>query len=225
MSDVAVVILTASPDAAEPPGAMAKVDGRESVLRCMELFTNREGVVQTMVVIDKAQAEEVKRKIGSHLMFMGIKLVSGGSTWADQLADAQAAIKPEAKHVLVHDGARPAISYVDLDALFAMAGKHPAVALASLVKGPVAQAGVVPGVGKPSSDKVAKLLTPMLFTRAGYDLVVKDQKLPGTLQLIEGSPLNLRCGTYDAGVIKAMINLLPKPKMKAPSSPFEEAQW
>ena len=26
-------------------------------------------------------------------------------------------------------------------------------------------------------------------------------------------------------LVKAMINLLPKPKVKPPSSPFEEAQW
>ena len=31
------------------------------------------------------------------------------------------------------------------------------------------------------------------------------------------------CG--ETSFIKAMINMLPKPKIKAPSSPFEEAQW
>ena len=46
-----------------------------------------------------------------------------------------------------------------------------------------------------------------------------------TVQWIEGSPLNVRCGQASPGLLKAMIGLLPKPKVKAPSSPFEEAQW
>jgi hypothetical protein len=32
-------------------------------------------------------------------------------------------------------------------------------------------------------------------------------------------------GGGDAGLVKQMISMLPKPKVKAPSSPFEEAQW
>ena len=225
MSDVAVVILTAPPESTEPAGAMVKVDGRESVLRCMELFTNREGVVQTMVVIDRSQAEDVKRKIGSHLMFMGIKLVSSGATWSEQLADAQKALKPEARHVLVHDGARPAVSYIDLDSLFDIAGKHPAVSLATPIKGTLVNASVVPGIGKPADVKIAKLLSPMIFTREGFDALVSSKKLPDPIHLIEGSGLNVRCGTADAVVVKAMIGLLPKPKTKAASSPFEEAEW
>ncbi len=225
MSDVAVVILTAPPDASEPAGAMMKVDGRESVLRCMELFTNREGIAQTMVVVNKAQAEDVKRKIGSHLMFMGIKLVSGGATWWDQIADAHKAIKSEAGHVLVHDGARPAVSYVDLDSLLDLVGKHPAASLATPIKGTLVQATALPGPGKPADVKIAKLLSPMLFTRAGFDALAAAKKLPDPIHLVEGSALNVRCGTNDAAIVKAMIGLLPKPKVKAPSSPFEEAQW
>jgi len=49
---------------------------------------------------------------------------------------------------------------------------------------------------------------------------------PTQWKLIKGSSLNIRVGTSaDAGMAKAMLNMLPKPKLKAPSSPFEEAQW
>ncbi len=225
MSDLAVVILTACPTAAEPHGAMLKVDGRESVLRCMEMFANREGIVQTMVVIDSKQADDIKRKIGSHLMFMGIKLIAGGSTWWQQLADAKNALKDEAKNVLVHDGARPAVPYVDLDALIAMAGKKPVVALASPVDGTVMKAPAIPGAGWEYDQPVAKLLWPMIFTRAGLDAAVNDKKLPSPIELIEGSALNVRVGSVETAVVKAMIGLLPKPKTRAASSPFEEAQW
>ena len=43
---------------------------------------------------------------------------------------------------------------------------------------------------------------------------------------IELPDLNIRLGgPGDAGMAKAMINMLPKSKVKPPSSPFEEAQW
>lgn len=226
MADLAVILVTAAPEGLNSnSGAMTKVDGRESVLRAMEMFTNREGIVQTVLVIDRTQAEEIKRKIGSHLMFMGIKLVQGGSTWFDQLADAQKVLSEGVKHVLVHDAARPAVPYGDLDAITAMAGKHPAVTLSSPLRGLALTAPIVPGPGKQTADKFALFLTPTLYDRATFDAVVKAKKQPDSIHLIEGSPLNVRCGTTETSIVNAMIKLLPKPKVKAPSSPFEEAQW
>ncbi len=225
MSDIAVIILTAPPLPTDPPGAMTKIEGRESVLRCMEMFTNRDGIVQTMVVIDGKNAEEIKRKLGSHLMFMGIKLVTGGDNWWTQLADAKKVLSDDAKHILVHDGARPAVPYNDLDALLAMAGKKDAVALAAKVPSVVVKAPKLPGAGWAFDQPIASLLTPVLFTRAGLDEAVRESKFPSPIELIEGSPLNLRVGTSEPSLVKAMLGLLPKPKLKAPSSPFEEAQW
>ena len=225
MSDAAAIILTAPPMPGDPLGAMIKVDGRESVLRCMEMFTNRDGIVQTMVVIDGKHAEEIKRKIGSHLMFMGIKLVTSGDNWWTQLADAKKVLSADAKHVIIHDGARPAVPYTDLDALLAFAGKKDAVALAAQVPAPVVKAPKLPGAGWSFDQPVASLLTPMLFSLSGFENVVREGKLPSPIELIEGSPLNLRLGTSEPSLVKAMIGLLPKPKVKAPSSPFEEAQW
>lgn len=225
MSDLAVVILTAPPTVDDPPGALIKVDGRESVLRCMEMFSNREGVLKTLVVIDPKQADEVKRKLSSHLMFMGIKLVTGGDTWWSQLAEAQKALPPEIKHVLVHDGARPVVPYTDLDAILGMKGKKEVIALACRSPGPVFKADQLPGTGWTQDQSVVSLLTPVLFTRQGLDRAVADGRFPSPVDLIEGSRLNVRVGTVDASFAKAMLGLLPKPKVKAPTNPFEEAQW
>jgi len=46
------------------------------------------------------------------------------------------------------------------------------------------------------------------------------------LHLLKGSGLNIRAGgAGDASLVKAMLNLLPKAKVKGPTNPFEEAQW
>lgn len=226
MSDIAAVLLTAAPPGfAYDNAAMTKVDGRESALRCMEMYTNRAGVVQIILVITAADAEEIKRKIGSHLMFMGVKLVQSGPGWGEQLAGAHRALKAEAKHVLVHDAARPAVPYIDLDRLIDAAGKHPALALGRTVKGTLATSKIVPGPAEISSAAVAEVLGPTLYDRAAFDALCASGEMPNKLELIEGSPLNVRCGWNDANFVKAMVGLLPKPKPKAQSSPFEEAQW
>jgi hypothetical protein len=64
-----------------------------------------------------------------------------------------------------------------------------------------------------------------LYDRKAFATLIAEKKEPSPLTLIEGSPLNLRVGDASAGTVKAMIGLLPKPKVKAPSNPFEEAQW
>jgi 2-C-methyl-D-erythritol 4-phosphate cytidylyltransferase len=226
MSKFAAIIVTAAPEGLPNDGAaLTRIDGRESVLRAMEMFTNREGIVQTLLVINAAEAEEIKRKIGSHLMFMGIKLVQGGATWFEQLADAQKRLSDDATHVIVHDGARPAVPYTDLDTLSDKAPKHPAVGLALPVSGQVLRFDTIPGPAEQTTQKIAQLLSPIVYDRATFKHVCEQKKQPNPLHLIEGSPLNVRCGTSEASLVKAMIGLLPKPKMKAPSSPFEEAQW
>ena len=226
MSSITVILHTAPPPGASgDDGPLTKIDGRESVLRVMELFTNRPDVAQTLLAIDAAHGEHFKQKIGSHLMFMGIKLVQAGPTWIEQLRAAQARLG-EAQLVLVHDAARPAVPFTDLDALLGLVDQHPAVALATQIRGPIVKTNVIPGVGMREDRRdLAALLSPMLFQRKAFDAMCAAGELPETLQLIEGSPLNVRVAFGNAGFVKAMIGLLPKPKTRGPLNPFDEAQW
>src|SRR2546421_2490481 len=84
------VILTAAPSGmgADAGGAFVKIDGRESLLRAVELFLNRENVKQVVLVFTDEMLEEGKRKYGGHLSFTGVRGVSRGKKWIDQLAAA-----------------------------------------------------------------------------------------------------------------------------------------
>jgi 2-C-methyl-D-erythritol 4-phosphate cytidylyltransferase len=220
---VAAILVTAPPPGQHADdAAMIRVDGRESALRAMELVTNREPITQAILAVDPGQAEEVKRKIGSHLMFMGVKLAQAAGGWYAQLAGAAAKVPDDATQVLVHDAARPAVPYTDLEALFAETA--PAVALATPVRGVIARAASVPGDGVVEPLKLANVLTPRLYDRATFEALCKWGREPQPLKLIDASPLNVRCGEVPAGVVKAMVQMLPKPKV-APANPFEEAQW
>ena len=71
------------------------------------------------------------------------------------------------------------------------------------------------------------LLTPQAFSKEKFQQIASGKEIHASeAKLVKGSPLNIRLGgSGEARIVKAMINMLPKPKVKAPSSPFEEAQW
>jgi len=231
MPTFSVAILTAAPtgQAAEAGGAFVKIDGREALLRSVELFLNRDPITQIQVVVMADDLEEAKRKYGPHLSFSGVKLVSGGPRWSDQIKAVAPKISPDATHVIIHDAARPVVAYSDIDALLEAAEKEDAVVLTAPVRSELIQ---VDDAGNPlhhwrAADFV-QLLTPQVFSKAKFSGIADrgDATAPVRAMLLKGSPLNIRIrGSGDASLAKMMLGLLPKPKMKPPSSPFEEAQW
>jgi 2-C-methyl-D-erythritol 4-phosphate cytidylyltransferase len=226
-----VLVLTAPPPGlgSEAGGAFVKIDGREALLRSVELFLNRDNIKQIQLVFLPEAMEESKRKYGAHLGFSGVKLINGGPKWVDQIAAAAATISAEATHVIVHDAARPAVPFSDIDSLMAEAEKHPAVALTTPLRTTIIETDEGGNaVASYPPQRYVQLLTPQAFSKAKFaEMAASKAELhPSQLTLVKGSPLNIRAGgPGEAGLIKTMINMLPKPKLKAPSSPFEEAQW
>jgi 2-C-methyl-D-erythritol 4-phosphate cytidylyltransferase/2-C-methyl-D-erythritol 2,4-cyclodiphosphate synthase len=228
MNQFSVVIFTAAPAglAQDAGGAYVKIDGREALLKSVELFLNRDNVKQIQVIFPPEELEEAKKKFGPHFGFSGVKVAGGGPKWIDQLASAK--IDPAATHVLVHDGARPAVPYTDIEAIMEAAEKHPIAALAAPLRAGLIE---VDEGGNPLAYRLPsefmQLATPMVFSKARFEAMVESKAEPhaSELTLVKGSPLNIRVGGGDLSLAKAMINLLPKPKIKAPDSPFEEAQW
>lgn len=230
MASFNVVIATAAPpgQGAEAAGAYVKIDGREAVLRSVELFLNRDNVKQIQLVVLPEELEEAKRKYGAHLGFSGVKLLAAGPKWMDQFAAASKGLHPEASHVIVHDGARPCVPYTDVDALMEAATKHECVVLGTPARSTLVE---VDEGGNPMAYHLAssfmQLQTPHAFTKAKFEEMARSGREihPSQVCLIKGSPLNLRVGgPGDATLIKAMLNMLPKPK-KAASNPFGEAEW
>jgi 2-C-methyl-D-erythritol 4-phosphate cytidylyltransferase/2-C-methyl-D-erythritol 2,4-cyclodiphosphate synthase len=224
-----VIVVTAPPPGFQPDnGWMTKIDGRETILRTVELFLNRDNIKQIQVVVDPSINEEARRKFGGHFSFSGIKIAVGGPKWIDQVAAAAEKVSEEATHVLIHDAARPAVPYSDLDALLEEAEKKPIVSLCAPVRSTLAEVdegGNAMAVRAP--NEFVQLLTPQSFEKSKLMELAKAKKEPhaSEISLLTGSGLNIRLGHGEAGLVKAMINLLPKPKIKGPLSPFDEAQW
>jgi hypothetical protein len=109
-----VVILTAPPptQASEAGGPYVKIDGREALLRSVELFLNRENVKQIQLVVVSDMLEEAKRKYGPHLGFAGVKMLAGGPKWLEQ---AKAAADRRLRAVQARAGPREAAKLGDGD--------------------------------------------------------------------------------------------------------------
>jgi 2-C-methyl-D-erythritol 4-phosphate cytidylyltransferase len=233
MATFSVLLLTAPPpgqgEGGGSGGAYAKIDGREALLRSVELFLNRDNIKQIQLAIPTDAMEEVKRKFGGHLGFSGVKLISTGPKWMDQIAAAEPTLAAEATHVILHDAARPAVPYSDIDSIIAEVQKHPVAVLATPLRTTLVEldpGGNPVAVHPPAA--YMHLMTPMAFSREKFIEMArtKTEIHPSQMTLVKGSALNVRISAPgDAGLVKAMINMLPKPKIKALNSPFEEAQW
>ena len=156
-------------------------------------------------------------------------VVVGGATRSASVRAGLAALPADAEVVVVHDAARPAVPFSDIDALFEAAEKSDAVVLASPLRAPLVEVDEGGGaVAYHLPGSFMHVLTPQAFSKEKFaEMAAGGKDLhPSQVRLLKGSSLNVRLGGGgDAGLVKAMINMLPKPKVRPPSSPFEEAQW
>ncbi len=230
MASFSVVLFTVSPSPGLEGGtATVKIDGREALLRSVELFLNRDNVKQIQLVVTQETVEEAKRKFGGHLRFSGVKLIAGGPRWIDQLAAAAEKVSAECTHVLVHDAARPAVAHNDIEDLMAESAKHSVVFLTAPMRAGLAEVEETGElVALHPAKRFLQVVTPWAFKRDRFlELAkLKQEPSPAEIHLLRGSGLNVRVGSPgDAGLVKSMISMLPKPKMRASDNPFEEAQW
>lgn len=227
-----VVIVTTPPftPGADASASLNRIDGREALLRSVELFLNRDEVKQVQLVVPNELLDEIKRKHGAHLGFSGASVLGAAARFGDQLAAAAPALAAECTHVLVHDAARPSVPYTDIEALTNAASGKATIAALSL---PL-RAGLVQldeggdSIGLLNPADYAQLVTPLMFTKAKFVELAAAKREPhaSELSLIKGSPLNVRLSSsQEASFVKAMLSMLPKPKVRGGLSPFDEAQW
>lgn len=231
MAIFSVILLTAPPPglSSEAGGALVKIDGRESLLRAVEMFLNRDNVKQLQLVVSQHSAEETRKKFGANLGLYGVKLVAGGAKWMEQIQAAGKNLNADCSHVIIHDTARPAVPYPDIEAAMSAAEQSDAVMLAAPVRASLVEIDEGDaGMAYHLPSRFMQIQTPQIFARNAFEQMVKTGKEPhaSQMKIVKGSPLNVRVGSPgDAVYVKAMIALLPKPKIRAASSPFDEAQW
>lgn len=215
------------------------LQGRAIWIRSAEFFVNRDDVAQTIIAVSPDDVEWFKEKFRPNLAFMNLEIVEGGAERFDSVQNALARVRPEADFVAVHDAARPLLSQVWIDELFAAAEKHeaviPAVPVASTLKRVRADRTIEETV---SRENLWEAQTPQIFRRTLLleafskrgDLKPTDEaqlveRLGVPITVVPGSPMNFKITTSeDFRMAGAVLDVLPKPKTFRALHPFADEE-
>lgn len=220
----------------------AELDGRAIWVRSVELFLNRDDVVQTIVVIAPGDREEFERRFGPNLAFMGVHLVDGGAERSESVANALVRVKPDADFIAVHDAVRPCLQSEHVDAVFRAAEKHGCVVVGTPVTDTLKQIGVDGSITQTvSRDGLWSVQTPQVFARdvllrayanrarvaGATDDATLVQAIGVAVHVVEGPSTNIKITTKaDLVLARAILEAMPRPKVLGPIHPFaEEEMW
>ena len=217
--------------------AFVDLKGRAVWLRSAELFVARDDVKQTLVVVAAEDMEWFKDKFRPNLAFMDVEIVEGGAQRADSVQNALALVKDDVDFVAIHDAARPLLSPIWIDEIFAAAEQSDAVIPAVPVAGTLKRVDDAKSIQETvSRDGLWEAQTPQVFRR---DLLTQAFAQRGdfnpsdeaqlveqsghAVKVIEGHPMNFKITTHnDFKMAEAVINALPKPKTLRALHPFAE---
>lgn len=218
----------------------AKIDGRPVFLRSIELFINREDIIQTILAIAPEDMEMMNSKYGANLGFMGVKLVEGGEARVDTVRAALGVVAEDVEFVVVHDAARPCVSHDQIAAVFSEATKSGAAILAAPVTGTlkrVTDDRIIDETVPRASLYEAQ--TPQVFRKdllvASYGSLAQGMATTDDAQIVELAGHAVSVVISDSTNLKitskgdlALANAILKSRPKKPVSrmgAFEEAQW
>jgi 2-C-methyl-D-erythritol 4-phosphate cytidylyltransferase len=214
----------------------AELKGRAVWLRSVDLFVNRDDVVQTLICLAPEDIDWFKEAFRADLAFRNVEIVTGGTERPDSVQNALARIRPGADFVAVHDAARPLLVEAWISAIFQAAAEHgaaiPAVRTASTVKR-VKNAVIAETVPR---EELWQAQTPQVFRvellreayakRDGFNATDEAQlveRIGHPVHVVEGSPMNFKITTPDDfRMAEAVLDVLPKPKGLRALHPFAD---
>ena len=217
-----------------------RLNGRPVFIRSVELFVNRDDVCQTLLVVAEDDMDDLRLHHEGSLGFMGVQVVLGGADRTASVRNALAKVSDQADLICVHDAARPCVSPLWIDEVFAAAAKTGAAILACPLHGTLKR--VAPD-GKTILETVPRdalweAQTPQVFRRDILLAAYENASGPATddAALVEatGTPVtivpcdarNVKITTpRDMAFAAAVVDALPKPKPVRPAGPFDEARW
>jgi 2-C-methyl-D-erythritol 4-phosphate cytidylyltransferase len=219
----------------------AQIDSRPIFIRSIELFINRSDVCQVILTVAPEDYQVVKEKYAANLMFMGIKLVEGGSKRFESVQRALEHVDEEAELICVHDAVRPCVLDSWIDQAFKQAAKSGAAILAAPLSGTIKRVKDNAIEQTVSREGLYEAQTPQVFRKdlllKAYADIPDDLEPTDDAQLVEhlGHPVaivasdqrNLKITTPGDMTLAAAIlkEFQRKAKKGPPRGPFEEAQW
>ena len=246
MSDKLAVIICAAGASSRFGGRRKKqfmdVAGKAAFLHSVEIFTNRDDVKQVLLAIGAEDEELVSVKWGPNLKFFGVKTYFGGEERFETVAKGLELVRDDIDLVAVHDAVRCCITKKWVDEVIAAASSSGAAIPASPIVGTIKEAKDNIITRTVDRTGLYEAQTPQIFRvdllRKAYSNLDKldKSKISDDAQLIEAlgeqvsivetdfSNIKITLGG-DIAIAEAIIKSRPKPALKKPIGPYEEAQW
>ncbi len=219
----------------------AKLGGREIFLRTLELFINRDDVCEVIFAVSPDDYDEVKRKYGANLGFMGINLVKGGDERYKTVRNAIETVSDEATLIAIHDAVRPCITQDNISEVFQAAAEKGAAVLACPENETLKRIGEDKTIeATVDRSKLYKAQTPQVFeknlivdayAKLSDNSITDDAQAVelagGKVTIVESAATNIKITRVsDIKLAEAILKTLPKPKAKNPTGPWAgEAEW
>ncbi len=216
-----------------------RIKGQPIFIRAIELFVNRKDVCEVQLVVAEDDKEEMRTRYAANIGFMGVKLVVGGDTRTESVSNALARVSDETEYICIHDAARPCVSQLWIDDVFAAAEKFGSAILAYPLHGTLKKVSPDNKIDKTlSRDGLWEAQTPQVFrkdilerayqsaTDQADDDAALVEAIGESVAVVTGDPRNVKITRRsDLALASAVVDSLPKPKLAAPAGPFDEAQW
>ncbi len=222
----------------------AQIENRAVFLRTLELFINREDVIQTILAVSPDDYDTVKSKFGANLGFMAVTLVKGGKERWQTVKNALGEISEDAEYVAIHDAVRPCLTQEKITEIFNAAKQNGAAILASPLNDTLKKVkdGLI--IEKTVDRKnLYCAQTPQVFkkdliidaynklsTESASEITDDAQvaELAGySVKIVESDATNIKITRQeDLKIAQAILKSLPKPKGKGPVGPWAgEKGW
>jgi len=181
--------------------------GRAVFLRTLDAFASRDDVRDVQLVISPADAAEMRRRHGSALDAMNVRLTLGGQTRSESVRNALARVSDAAELVCIHDAVRPCIATAWIDAVFAAAAECGAAILAYPVHGTLKKVGPGDVIDRTVSRAgLWEAQTPQVFRRewlrqayeqagSATDDAALVEALGHKVRVVMGDPRNIKITT------------------------------
>lgn len=240
MSKFAVILPAAGKSSRFSPQrkkVFVDLKGRPVWVRTAEQFTNREDVVQTILVVSPDDLEGFKEKFRPNLAFMDIEVVVGGAERADSVLNGLARVRADVDFVAVHDAARPLIVKEWIDQVFRAAERHDAAILATPVTSTLKRVDSSQSIEETvSRSNLWAAQTPQVFRRQllmdayarrgnlqATDEAQLVENIGRTVKIVPSSALNIKITTpEDLRIAEQLLDLLPKEKLPGFLHPFAD---
>ncbi len=223
----------------------ARLDDRAVWLHSAEKFLNRADVKQLIMVVDPDFKQDFLDQFGPNVTIMGIDVVTGGKERWQSVHNALGRIEETIDFVAIHDAARPCLTPMWIEQVFAAATQRGAAILAAPITGTVKRSttsgqqisiattvdrkqlwvGQTPQVFKRQllMDAYAKLTADESTTTPPFptdDAQVVEQ-FGHPVAIVPCSEMNLKITTReDMKLAQAILKILPRPNFDAPIHPF-----